>query len=366
MKIDTLSLRPYSNIVAKNRVTGNDLWETCVLDFENNQLYFRSPNTFGKIALNVELEDGEEPENFAVDSEKFFYLVNWYDDLILKDKVFYSPEGEEIKLKNLPDDYHKPSFDEDWEEVELDLTEELFSHIQKSISYHDVDENSAYNGVFITKNKLVATDAGKFYEVAIDQEVPDMNLPIDFVRNLLRAFTVGDTLTIGKLEKGDAHIFKFVKDTLSFRMSSVLNLNLSIDVEDENFISAYDHENYIKFNRHELNDVLSFLQPFTRDIVANRIKLSVEEDDGQSELVVEVMDANYVKKKIVLEDISDIDYFLESDNNIWISASVLKMAINHLDSADSIIMQIDNELPAMNLYCEGNKDDHVICTRLTE
>lgn len=367
MRINTLSLRPYSNIVAKNRTVGNELYEMCTLDFENNLLYFHSPGVLGKITLDVELDDGEElPENFMVDSEKFFYLVNWYDKLTLEDRVFYSPDGEEMKLKNLDDDFPRPQFEEDWEEVELDLTDELFSNIQKAINYHDFDENSSYNGVFIKSKKLVATDSGKFYEVNLNQDVPDMNLPINFVRNLLRAFTVGDKITIGKLEKGDSHIFKFDKDNLSFRMSSVVNLSLGVDIKDQNFIESYNHDNYIKFNRHELTDILSFLQPFTRDIVANRIQLSFEESQGQTDLVIEVQDANYIKKTLLLEDISDIDYYKDSETNIWVSASVLKMAIGHLDTADNIIMQIDTEMPAVNLYCEGNESDHIIFTRLTE
>lgn len=367
MKINTIPLRPYSNIVAKNRVTGNEIWETCILDFDEECLYFRNPSSFGRIELSIVKEEGEDLENFAVDSEKFFYLVGWYDELILRDKVFYSPDGEEIKLKFIEDEFYRPSFDEDWEEVKIDLTEELFTHIQKALSYHEVDNNSPYNGIFITKNKLVSTDSSKFYEVSLDQDLPDMNLPIEFIRNLLRVFEIGDSIIIGKHEKGDNKIFKFDKDILSYRMNSVVNLGLSVEVDDENFISAYDHENYLKFNRNKLNDILTFLQPFTRDIVSNRIMLSVEEEEGTSYLVIEVKDANYVKKKMELEEISDIDYFTEEqENNLWISASIFKMAINHLDSDDNIYMHVDYGMPAINLYCEGNSEDHVIFTRLNE
>jgi len=358
--IDCVPLRNYKGIADTCRRPGNQIYDSVFLDFENEKMWVQNPSAVIQIPFSPDFS-GDRPDNFYVDSEKFFYLVDSYDYLILEDTTFRNG-NDTFNLRHIKEDIDVPEFSldpEDWGDYIslLSNSDKFYSCLFEASVHVDDDVNSTLNGIFVSNGRMVSSDRVTLYETIHDFGVGDITLT-SFAVKLLPELR-DDTIYIGTY--GDNILIRVGE--VNAMVSQSQKLEVPPNSSDSEFVEKYNHDSYVSVNAGNLMDILKFIAPFTKDAVKNRVKIFLNDS---KELSFEVVDSNYMLKSIPVEHIENYSTF--EGNRIWVSSSkVRKIASQLLDSyQDNINIQFSPESPALNFTSSQNSETHVIYARIND
>ena len=361
--IDCGPLRKYKKLADICRVPGNQIYDSVFLDFENEKIWIQNPSAVIQIPFSPDFT-GERPDNFYVDSEKLFYLIQSYEYLILDDVTFRNGD-DTFNLRHLKEDIDVPSFSlnpDDWGDYlsPLSDSEEFFAHLNNALAHAEDRADSDLNGIFISNGRMIASDRVTLYEAVHDFGIGDINIGKFAVKILLSINALlDDTIQIGTY--GDNIIIRC--EELNIMVSQNKDLNVPPNSSSAEFVERYDHESYISVNSEKLLSLLKFIEPFTREATKNRVKLFVNDS---KELTFEVVDSNHMMKSIPIEHIENYTVF--EGERIWVNSSKVRMISFQLQNSpqDNIHIQFDPDSPPLNFTSSGNENTHVIYARIND
>lgn len=371
MILKTEKLRSYLKSYHLVRQAGNPYYETIYLDFEKEELFFRNDDIMVKIKIEVEKEEGENPENLSVDGMQFSSLVNEYPQLEIKKRLFFSPAGDRFGLKCLVTDpitvdFQKQS--ETWETISVNLSADLIKHFRLSKAYSAPDPHSPFKNLFFQKGSLIAFQRSKVY-IAKTPEVPvDFSIPTKFSQILASMEEIQGESNISFLKKPDGSTSKliFTREDISFLVSASNFGAFPYDISDEAFKRNYLHQHVVKFSTEELMSSLYFVLRLMGTIINYRVKISFAEDSGQLVMVIQVLDDSDITYAIPIHEHSKKEGII--NKSFWISLMDLKNAVQNIRAfkADNTYIRFDPQAPTISIGTHPEDSDLFLIQTLLE
>lgn len=354
MIIDCSFIRQYSKLVARLKDQNQPIFDSILLDFQNQCAMFGSQKGFGQIKMPVEnLDPNVKP--FFVNSVAFLAVVDSFPTLELDGYAFKSGEGNSFEVAHIEDDsFSYPDFIQTSDDTPFKLSKAMLSAIKRAGSFTDAEASASLNGVFILKGYLFGTNKVRFYQEYID-DLKDTT--IAFPR------AVWETLVLDVLEgdvtikKNESQFFLSSGDAISLQFS-LSNELTGPDVTSDKFKASYEHEEKITLDRSAFLELLSFFMPFVANSDNNRIQLVYHEDH----LEIKTEDGNKISRRMPVV-YSDFEKF--RDKHIWVSCVWMRSIVSLLPEGDKVAFKT-NDKAAVCIRAEGNDNVTCIYSRLKE
>lgn len=364
MKIFTSIFEQNSKLLSNAFEKGHQLRESIYFSFSESVAYLFTQRSFTRISFLWEKESKDEVvENFLTPFESFRNLCSEYSEVFYKDGVFSNGDNsyEFPSLKEVPD----VSVFKDLKEESLSLlSKEDKAYFNQSVIFASDDEKSPLHGVFIKNNRVLASNRSRFYESPLSGKLEDISIPLPVAKLITM-----DTDSVTKYSVVNNLIHFNFNDQIDMVFSRNKDLTIP-DSSSKDFVSMYDHEEYLIFKKDEAESVLKSIRLFLKDAPNQRIFCEfTPSSDGTGKLEVKVTDTNKVKKVISILGSSKIKQTI----TFCISASYMLDAVRILTS-EHVKMQINPEMPAINFSStnfvkkEGYKDNgtHIILVQLKD
>jgi hypothetical protein len=354
MTIDAKLIAKYSRICERLKDDSQPVYDSGLLDFENGTMTFGSQKGFGRIKMDVEGWDGLQ-KPFFVNLNSFLNVVKEFPVLELDGFKFKHGTDDVFEIAHLEDDVCFPDFVNSGKTAPVKIDAAALRAIKKCGLFVDVDGQASLNGVFIKNGSVWGTNRNRLCEERVDSlSGADLSLP-RIVWETLILDVLGEDFTIGK---DDSSFFVSNGDEiqLQFAISSSLS---SPDIHNPNFVSKFDHQNYIILDKADFTGIINFIQPFVLSCASQRVQLIA----GDNLLEIKSEDnKNIISRKIpILEKGGDIS----SGSKIWVSVNWIKTILGVL-GGKTVKIQLDLSEPAVNLSSVEEPTVHVVYCRLKE
>jgi hypothetical protein len=354
MILDVKYVAKYAKICERLKDDSQPVYDSGLLDFEHGTLTFGSQKGFGQIKMDVKGWDGVQ-KPFFVNLGFFLNVVKEFTVLELDGFKFRHGTDDVFEIAHLEDDARFPDFISSGNAVPVKIDSAALSAIKKCGLFVDADGQASLNGVFIKNGKVWGTNKNRLCEEYVDSlSGADFSLP-RLVWETLILDVLGNDLVI---DKDDTSFFISNGDEIKiqFAVSSALS---SPDISNPNFISKYDHPNYITLRTSAFLGVINFIQPFVLASASQRIQLII----GDALLEIKSEDnGNIISRKIpVIEKSGNID----AGSRLWVSANWIKTILGVI-GGETVKMQIDLSKPAINISSIEEPASHVVYCRLVE
>jgi hypothetical protein len=337
----TEPLRKFKLFIDKFRVTQSSFASNVFINFEDNSIYFTNDDLNGKIPFSYE---GDSLENFWVDAKKFFYLINSFDELEIKEKTFYSKEGQYLLPTIEDDSIELPEYDnfEGWNENYFDMTfnKEFFDFYKKAKCNINEDDEET-RGLFIQNNSWVITNRNRLFLQKTDEVVP--NIVFDsYLLTLLDTFAMGHSCKI--YTKGDDNsVYRFVFPHIVIQQGHDTSLQIPQITSDSFIKESYYLDNYISLPFKTFSNELKFLNPLLEDVPSKRLFFTVLPES--KELKIEIKDNNsLITKKLSLSSISDQEFY--EDCTFVVSNEDFIKSLDFIEVSDydgNVLIYLDND-----------------------
>lgn len=353
MTIDCSKIAKYAKICEKLKDDTQPIYDSGLLDFENQVMTFGSQKGFGQIKMPVSNWDGSQ-KPFFVNLNSLLNVVGEFPVLELEGFTFRHGE-DTFEIAHLEDDARFPSFITSDAQPHFTVDVDVLNAIKKCGLFVDVDGPASLNGVFIKNGSVWGTNKSRLCEEQVASlQNTDIALP-RIVWETLVMDVLGQNLIIDK----DAQAF-FISNgddiKLQFAVSSTLQ---SPDIHSENFVAKFNHSSYIVLDKNVLLNVMNFIQPFVTSSASQRIQFII----GDSLTVKSSDNGNIISRKIpILEKVGE---YADDDNKIWVSTNWIKTILSVLDG-DKVKFQIAMASPAVNISTTNDETSHVVYCRLVE
>jgi hypothetical protein len=353
MTIDARTISKYAKICERLKDDSQPIYDSGLLDFEHGTMTFGSQKGFGQIKMDVEGWDGQQ-KPFFVNLNSFLNVVKEFSVLELEGFKFRHGTDDVFEIAHLEDDTHFPDFINSGAAAPVKIDAAALTAIKKCGLFVDVDGQASLNGVFIKDGNIWGTNKNRLCEEHVDSLVnADLSLP-RLVWETLILDVLGEDLVIDK----DATSF-FISNGDEIKIQFAVNSALSSpDIHNPNFVSKFDHSNYIVLDKAGFLAVINFIQPFVLSSASQRIQLIV----GDAMLEIKSEDNNnIISRKIPLvEKVGDIAI----GSKIWVSTNWIKTILGVL-GGKTVKIQLDLANPAVNVSSEESST-HVVYCRLME
>lgn len=331
-------------ILASSIEKGNQWYESSYFDFGNKCIYFNNSRLRGKLLINIEGDTSSE-ENRFIETEKFCIIANRYGELEYEKGVFKAG-NDTFELNSFTEKYSE-EFDFDFEKLEpisssFEETKKVVSKIGIVSGYADVDPTSAFYGISIQKDWIFSTDRYKMGASFIETNI-ELDVPFDIVKILYQGGLANENISF---YKGDEKFGISVNDDI-LRVISSDSANFEFPVFQELKKDFY-YDTCLSLDRKEFEDKIRFIQPFVKDIINQRVTLTL----GEKNISLEVKGNGNLDIKIGLKEISPEivgQFFMLSQTEIlnmlhvFGSSKELNVRISPEETNPAIVFE-DNEL----------------------
>ncbi len=350
MKIDTKNLKSFKKTFDVLKNSNSPYYEYVYFDFSEQKIIFRNENCIVRIPLIIEeMEEDENPENFLVEGSKFFFIAYRYDQLTLKDKVFYSNDGGKFKIPVMEEEMAYPSLEKETpsDSGYFVIDDQTHDFLKTSLDYLEKDSMSPYSALFFEKGKMMALSPTRFFSVDLPEENKNLSfyLPV-FVVRLLVSLGVTGKIGFKRKDKNNNFISELLTESFSIYFTSQ-SYELPVDPFSEEFENSFMHDNSVELPLEEFSSSVNFLFEFFKDTKSAhcRIKFLSEEKKVEFYLPME----GETSYSCSVNSFSDSNYF--SNKEMWVSLHSLKSVtqsfIKNVEDKEFIIMRYEDEAPAV-------------------
>ena len=354
MTINAKLIAKYAKICERLKDDSQPIYDSGLLDFENETMTFGSQKGFGQIKMEVESWDGKQ-KPFFVNLNSFLNVVKEFPILEVDGFKFKHGTDDIFEIAHLEDDTRFPAFINSGNAAPVKIDATALSAIKKCGLFVDIDGQAALNGVFIKNGNVWGTNKNRLCEEHVDSlATADLSLP-RLVWETLVMDVLGEDLVI---DKDDSSFFVSNGDEIKIQFA--LNSNLSSpDIHSPKFIAKFNHPNYITLDKAAFMGIINFIQPFVLTNASQRIQLII----GDTLLEVKSEDnGNIISRKIpITEKVGDIDV----GSKIWVSTNWIKTILSVI-GGKTVKIQVDLNNPAVNVSSVEEPATHVVYCRLTE
>lgn len=354
MTINAKNVVKYARICERLKDDTQPIYDSGLLDFEHETLTFGSQKGFGQIKMEVDGWDGKQ-KPFFVNLNSFINVIKEFPVLELNGFKFKHGTDSQFEISHLEDDTRFPNFINSGNASPVKIDSKALSAIKKCGLFVDIDGQASLNGVFIKDGNVWGTNKNRLCEEYVDSLAnADLALPRLAWETLIMD-VLGEDIVI---DKDDSSFF--ISNGNEIKLQLAVNSSLiSPDIHNVNFISKFNHDNYIILEKDIFLGVINFIQPFVLSNASQRIQLIF----GSTQLEIKSEDnGNIISRKIPInEKVGNIDV----DSKIWVSTNWIKTILGVLDGK-TIKLQLDLTKPAINISAVENSQTHVVYCRLTE
>lgn len=359
MIIKTQSLTNFSKIILLIKDNINQYYSSLYFSFKDSFIYFYSNQVQGRIKFEYDLDENENIENFKdffVNTEDFLNVCYYYSELYYdNEQTFYNSKDkkEKFQIENFMDEDFEPFQSSEplsKNAIAIQLDEDFYYKFVNSLSFISFDSDSPMNGVFIRNNHIITTDLYRLYEATIcTTNSLDFAIPYELAK-VISFLNIGDKIAIDKLEDR-LHVLIGEDKSIELYVADNHNLQL-IDVDNQNFVSKYNHDSFIEVDKQAFLKIIKFIDPFTKEVSSQRIKLSLVND----ELTISVFMKSNIDRKLLIVNKNKLDDGVE----FWMSNEYAKKIFSMLQG-DTIRIQVDQQSPAINI---SSNDVHVVYAKI--
>jgi hypothetical protein len=354
MTINAKLIAKYARICERLKDDSQPIYDSGLLDFENQTMTFGSQKGFGQIKMEVEDWDGKQ-KPFFVNLNSFLNVVKEFPVLEVDGFKFKHGTHDVFEISHLEDDIRFPAFINSGNAAPVKIDEKTLNAIKKCGLFVDVDGQANLNAVFVKDGNVWGTNKNRLCEEHVDSlATADLALP-RLVWETLIMDVLGEDLVIDKDESSF-----FISNGDEIKIQFAVNSTLaSPDIHSQKFIARFNHPNYIALDKAEFLRVINFIQPFVLTNASQRIQLII----GDTLLEVKSEDnGNIISRKIpIIEKVGNIDV----GSKIWVSTNWIKTILGVLDGK-TVKIQVDLNSPAVNVSSVEESATHVVYCRLTE
>jgi hypothetical protein len=354
MTLNLKNVAKYAKICERLKDDSQPIYDSGLLDFENQTMTFGSQKGFGQIKMEVENWDGKQ-KPFFVNLNSLLNVVKEFPVLEVDGFKFKHGSNDVFEISHLEDDTRFPDFINSSNATPVKIDATALSAIKKCGLFVDVDGQASLNGVFIKDGNVWGTNKNRLCEERVDSlSTADLSLP-RLVWETLVMDVLGENLVIDKDETSF-----FVSNGDEIKIQFAINSALSSpDIHNQKFIAKFNHSSYITLDKVEFLGIINFIQPFVLSNASQRIQLIIE--DALLEVKSED-NGNIISRKIqIKEKVGNIDV----GSKIWVSTNWIKTILSVL-GGKTVKIQIDLSNPAVNISSVEELATHVVYCRLTE
>jgi len=354
MTINAKLIAKYARICERLKDDSQPIYDSGLLDFENQTMTFGSQKGFGQIKMEVEDWDGKQ-KPFFVNLNSFLNVVKEFPVLEVDGFKFKHGTHDVFEISHLEDDIRFPAFINSGNAAPVKIDEKTLNAIKKCGLFVDVDGQANLNAVFIKDGNVWGTNKNRLCEEHVDSlATADLALP-RLVWETLVMDVLGEDLVIDKDESSF-----FISNGDEIKIQFAVNSTLaSPDIHSQKFIARFNHSSYITLDKAEFLRIINFIQPFVLTNASQRIQLII----GDTLLEIKSEDnGNIISRKIpITEKVGNIDV----GSKIWVSTNWIKTILGVLDGK-TVKIQVDLNSPAVNVSSVEESATHVVYCRLTE
>lgn len=354
MRIFTSRVREYEKIISLLYVPGDRFQETAYLNFEDGFIYFNNPNFISRIKFESETE-GDSVENVFVDIPTFIALCKQYDHIDVSKDFIFSNGKEKFKLPHFTEKYSVPEFNFDECEATNELTPGVIKAIKSAVSYtgpNDPSEN--YAGILLDNTSVAAFNGSMLYESNVIEDTNKVDTPIKLPPYVIKFISSIQNKKINLYRKKHLLYLDLENFECTLIFSEVSNLKFP-PISNENFIAKYNHKDHLVIEKIALIEVLQFFASFVKNVINERLYITVNEDTIQ----VESKDGSVGNRIVPIVSVSE-DLI---GKEIIISRPLILQSVASIED-DFIKIQYDDNAPAFNVVGKSNNLVHVAVIRL--
>lgn len=362
MVLITSNLKKYSKLFLSVRIAGNVYYDYVFLDFRQKTMSFYSDSTWVRTDLIIEGENNID--YLYIDGFKFFFLVNSYSSLEIKDGEFYSKEGNRFSLPTIEEDLTF-NIEENYsgESKKLKFTKQFLEDL--NICKEFLEKTPTYPALFFEKNIMTALCQTKSIQsVTGFEDNTSFSMPTPVLRAILSLEIKEDEIIEFRLTKTEngADNVEFNYLDLFYRFSSSADVTLPVNPFDSNFIKSFNHKNFFVVETKELVEALKIFSTFAKIDVGHCQIIFNSENFINLKLITD----SEVDLNLKVIEYSNFDYFDQKD--LWISLSGLSSAANSLakKKVDKIKIHFEEDKPAIKLQNFENKEELFIVQTLIQ
>lgn len=345
MRIETKNFKKYFIVLSEfyNKGLGDEKTEGIYLDFKTGNAYVQnnSSGICGKVKFGFELDEGDQIENFIINTRKFLNIAQNSDFILLdNDKVFHT-DGSSYKLHTLIDDVPETlslfdqtiQFDNTivFDSVKLEELKRATKYLYKKLDF-------PYRAIYIQNGFMSALLVDQIFEAKFDCDPPceeSISIYNDFsvFINML-----DDDITLFVSEN-----FMKLEDTNGDISLIMPKINLLLpEIHTEKFIEQYNASQVLEFKVDELALGLAILSPYYKNSKLKKIALIVNPDlpnkilfkfDEEGEVIER--EVEYINK----EEIDSLTIYFDGDSLKkaidTLGGNIIRIAINNSNSKDS-------------------------------
>jgi len=326
--------------ILRSMIDRDDLYSSnFYLNFEQGTIQFKSGITkdgqefHGHLKVGFDVE--KEHENFNVDAFTFLHICSTYDNLIIKNSVFYNG-AEKIKLKILDEISHNEpvSFEEFSWDNSKPISFSSLSYLEKAAKFlgerYPAVNIDSLNG----KTLVAASDTGIYYEAGLEDGFNKLQLS----DRIVKIFSDSANQEI-RYNSNERNFYINLGDSLE--LITDLPMFSELPFVTPGFRERFTVPALVSFEKKPLITILKFFKPFFADVFQKIVQVRFE----AGKVILKPLLEDYeVSKSIVTEVPSSIE-----GKEFNLSLDYFEMMVSSLED-DTIIFS------AFEDFGENTKD----------
>jgi len=352
-KIKTQQLKTYIDFLVKNKENTRLTFESVYIDFEKGAVRMSTSRFLAEIALDFKLEPDEKPTSFWVRVDDFSRLVSEYQLLEVKDKTF-TVGSDKFTFASVDEPFPVVSLIDSDSPVSIDLSEKTLEAIISASSFMSVDPESCFNGIFLKKDHVIATNQRQFYDETVEQTDMDLSLPY-----LLVSFITGHRLLRGQITQL-GNVYRLTVDE-TFTLQTMVQETLEApELDDPDFVKLFDHPNRFVLPKDGFLSILKFMDHFTSPNNNNAISILFKDE----QVCFALSGEQEIERYLPLET-STPDYF--KDRSLRVNQKIIQKIISFIKTG-SVQVQVDFDGKGLNFTGTGDSEKklHIVSSRLED
>jgi len=289
----------------KNGKKSKGIENLMYLDFSTGTAYFSDDLYEGKLKFDFVREEEDTIESFNITCDLFLKLCKLYEDMhITNDYEVYGYNAKELfKLPVTHDIYNSISYDlSEWSKKSFDS--DMIDIIKKSSNF--IGENKIENNlsaIVINKNIVSSTNKIMFFGGIYKSNFADnLIIPSEVLSILLSS--MDNEISIYTKEGEKYYII-----SLSEMMYFLCPIADGISIPSfEAFSDTYTQEEFIKVSTSKFKSVISFYEPFVKNVLYERLTIICKDNCIYIDLNDEVKGSRVIEDVEYSESLEGIQF----------------------------------------------------------
>ncbi len=345
MIIKTENFVKYQNLMKIVSNKDSESEQVLYLDFENSKFGVESDIFIAQVNFEHTV-DSKKIDNFYVNTREFLILCNRYNEIeVTENKIFKNGEQKFNLLVDKDSDFFDVDIDiNDYQKIPLH--EEAIEAIVDGSIFCGDNYDMNFEGVRIDKNKIISTNRITLYEAIVSNnllEDGDVDLSDNFIP-ILDSISF-NTLYLYVNKNKDDIIIKDDKEECFVIGFDLEVLGIPQNLDDENIVSAYNHDKFFTVNKESFIADLEFVGGFVYGIINEKIYIYFEDSNTIIFRTSEDEEASLINYRCPVE-FSDESQIGEG---FWTLRKSLYNAVKVIQDSE-IKIQIDLTIENMRAY----------------